>query len=176
MMGAGKSTVGRLLGADLGRGFVDTDEEIVRHVGRPIAQIFEEAGEPYFRAVEHQVVREVARADDLVVALGGGAVLSDDNVAEILLAGVIVELRVSVAELVRRLAPTRASRPLLAGGDLEARVAATVAERAGRYAAVADLAVEGGEPPDAVVDAIVATLMARGDVLTPGEHELQLPP
>lgn len=177
MMGSGKTTVGRVLAERLGRGFVDTDDEIVRQIGRPISQIFAEAGEASFRAIEHQVIRDVARADDLVVALGGGAVLADANVAELLVTGVLVELRVAPPALVARLSDQAAGRPLLTGaaGDLATRIEALAAERAPRYAEVADFSVDGDAPPVQVAEAVLAAAMARGDVLTPSEHEHLLP-
>ena len=174
MMGAGKSTVATRLADRLGRGVVETDDEVERVVGMPIPTIFADRGEVFFRAAEHQVVREVARADDLVVGLGGGTVLSDDNVAELLLTGVLVELRASEDVLVERLRDDNGERPLLAG-DLATRVADTLAARAPRYAAVADHTVDADQPPDAVVDAIIAWLLTTDDVLTPSEHEQVMP-
>jgi shikimate kinase len=109
---------------------------------------------------------------DLVLALGGGVVLDDDNVASLLLTGVIVHLDVPVDELVARLqvADEAADRPLLAG-DLEAQVRTTHAARHARYLEVADVVVDASRPVDEVVTAICAWAMEQGDVLTPSEHE-----
>jgi shikimate kinase len=172
MMGAGKTTVGRQLGEALGRRVVDTDDELRRWTGRSIPELFSEHGEPGFRALERQVVAELAKVPDLVIALGGGAVLDDDNVASLLLTGVIVHLDVSVAELVSRLQVVgeASDRPLLAG-DLDAQLRATHAARDERYREVADLVVDASGPVDATVVAICAWAMEQGDVLTPSEHE-----
>jgi shikimate kinase len=172
MMGAGKTTVGRRLAEVLGRRVADTDDELRRWTGRSIPELFVEHGEPGFRALERQVVVELARFHDLVLSLGGGVVLDDDNVAELLLTGVIVHLDVPVAALVSRLqAPGEAAdRPLLAG-DLEARLQATHAARDARYREVADLVVDATGPVDDVVTTICAWAMEQGDVLTPSEHE-----
>lgn len=175
MMGAGKTTVARRLGGVLGRTVADTDDEIVAFVGRPVPVIFAEAGEPYFREVEHQVIRAVAKADDLVVALGGGAVLDDANVAELSLTGVLVELRADAEVLIERLRAEADARPLLHGDDLEARVHRMVEERAARYAEVADLTVDASHEPDRVVRDVLDGLVELGDVLTPSEHEQVMP-
>ena len=171
MMGVGKTTVGRRLAKRLGRGFVDTDELIVKRAGRPIPSIFAEDGEAYFRALEHQSVRDVAAVTDLVVSLGGGAVMSDANVAELLLSGVLIELQAPVDVLVERLEPEQEQRPLLEGDDLRSRIEQTLAERRDRYAEVADLTIDASPPPAQVVEELLAHLLTMGDVLTPSEHE-----
>ncbi|MFA9429163.1 shikimate kinase [Egicoccus sp. AB-alg2] len=171
MMGAGKSTVAALLGERLGRRVADTDEELRTWTGRTIPELFAAHGEAGFRDLERQVVEELAKFHDLVVALGGGAVLRDDNVASLLMTGVLVELRASPEVLVQRLAGST-DRPLLGTPDeLEVRVRQTYAARAQRYAEVADLTVDASQPPEQVVDEILAWALAQGDVLTPSEHE-----
>jgi shikimate kinase / 3-dehydroquinate synthase len=77
-MGAGKSTIGREVAERVARPFIDTDEEIERRFG-PIPQLFEEGGEPEFRRLEEQVVAEALAGPDAVIALGGGAVLSEST-------------------------------------------------------------------------------------------------
>ena len=71
-MGAGKSTVGRRLAQKLGWRFIDLDDEIERREHRPIADIFREHGEPYFRSIERLCLKDVASFSDAVIALGGG--------------------------------------------------------------------------------------------------------
>lgn len=171
MMGVGKSTVGRMLAGQLGRPIADTDDEIVKWQGRPIPQIFAEDGEDAFRQMEATVIRELASYHDLVLALGGGAVLSDANVADLTLTSVLVELRADVDVLVERLRAEAEHRPLISGDDVEAKVRATHAERAARYADVADVTVDATAPPDAVVGQIVGWLIEHQDVLTPSEYE-----
>src|ERR1700745_2998164 len=73
-MGAGKSTIGRMLAQSLGWDFVDTDAVIESRTGMTIARIFAEQGEDAFRALEAEAVREQARVEHVVLALGGGAV------------------------------------------------------------------------------------------------------
>ena len=111
-MGVGKSTVGQLLAGRLGAGYRDTDDDIVAAQGRTIAEIFVEEGEPAFRAIEKQAVREALAGHEGVLALGGGAVLDPDT--RTLLAGQrVVYLSMDVEEAVKRTG-LNAARPLLA--------------------------------------------------------------
>jgi shikimate kinase len=172
MMGAGKTTIATRLGERLGRGVVDTDVEIRAWTGRSIPELFAEAGESGFRELERQVVEEVAKIEDMVISLGGGAVLRDDNVASLLLTSVIVHLDASPGALVARLRDTAADRPLLAGTqDLEATVHATHAARVERYREVADLDVDADRDPDEITREILEWAAKQGDILTPSEHE-----
>ncbi|CAL9314505.1 shikimate kinase [Streptomyces sp. SudanB66_2053] len=111
-MGVGKSTVGQLLAGRLGVGFRDTDDDIVAAEGRAIADIFVEDGEPAFRVLEKEAVRQALAGHDGVLALGGGAILDPDTRA--LLAGErVVYLSMDVEEAARRTG-LGAARPLLA--------------------------------------------------------------
>lgn len=171
MMGAGKSTIAVLLGERLGRRVADTDEELRSWTGRSIPELFAAYGETGFRDLERQVVEELAKFHDLVIALGGGAVLRDDNVASLLLTGVLVELRADPDVLVQRLTGST-DRPLLGAQDeLEERLRRTHAARSQRYTDVADLTVDASQPTERVVDQILEWALAQGDVLTPSEHE-----
>ena len=174
MPGAGKSTVGALVAARLGRHFVDVDEAIEEAIGKPISTIVAEAGIAYFREYEHQMVRKVLRHDDLVVGLGGGAVLQDANVAELLLTGVLVHLEVSVPTLLARLDGREvAKRPLLAG-DAEQQLRRLHDDRIERYHEVAEVTIDASGAPDDVADAVLAWARQAGDVLTPSEHEVTM--
>lgn len=111
-MGVGKSTVGEIVAERLGLPYRDTDADIVAAQGRPIADLFVEDGEEYFRALESQAVRTALAEHSGVLALGGGAVV--DPVTRELLAGQpVVFLDMGVAEAVRRVGLDSA-RPLLA--------------------------------------------------------------
>ncbi len=175
MMGSGKTTVAEVVGRRLGRAVVDTDREIERWTGRSVAEIFAEGGEAAFRELERRVVVEVARVPDLVVALGGGTVLRDDTVSDLLLSGVIVHLDVPVTVLAERLAPQREGRPLLRPGPdappLHEVVEEVLAARRARYVEVADLVVDGSAEPEDVAARILTWAMEAGDVLTPSEYE-----
>src|SRR5215831_15611769 len=77
--GSGKTTVGKRLADSLWQSFVDSDELIVKRAGKTIKEIFEQEGEPRFRDLESEVIREVAKLEDHVIALGGGAPLRAEN-------------------------------------------------------------------------------------------------
>ena len=132
-MGTGKSVVGRALARRLRRAFVDLDAEIERAAGASVAEVFSRRGEAAFRRLERRALQKTARRGGLVVALGGGALLDKRNAALVGRTGVLVKLSCSRRELVRRLRPARASRPLLSGGALDSRVARLLAERKGAH-------------------------------------------
>lgn len=92
MMGCGKSTCAALLAGQLGRQWVDTDQLIVRRAGCSIPEIFARDGEEGFRRLEAQIIGEVCRGDDLIIATGGGAVLRPENVAALRSSGTVVWL------------------------------------------------------------------------------------
>jgi shikimate kinase len=172
MMGAGKSTVATVLGDRLGRGVVDTDDEVRGWTGKPIPELFALHGEEGFRRLERTVIEEVAKIQDLVVSLGGGAVLRDDNVASLLLTSVIVHLDVPPETLVARLRDQVTDRPLLSGAhDLDDQVRATYDARVERYREVADLNLDADAEPAEIAERIIEWALKQGDVLTPSEHE-----
>jgi shikimate kinase len=111
-MGVGKSTVGALLAGRIGRGFRDTDDDIVAAEGRPISDIFVDDGEPYFREVERRAVQRAIAEHDGVLALGGGAVL-DPSTRALLAGRPVVYLSMDVDEAVKRTG-LNVARPLLA--------------------------------------------------------------
>jgi shikimate kinase len=139
-MGAGKTTVGRLLAAKLGVPFTDSDHVIERAAGKPIRQIFADDGEPAFRQLEHEVIAGLLDGPGRVLAVGGGAPLHEGTRA--LLTGAnagttVVYLRVSYEEAMRRVGGD-GGRPMLVRPDVER----LYAERDPRYAAVAALIVD----------------------------------
>ncbi|MFG2655285.1 shikimate kinase [Streptomyces sp. NPDC048425] len=111
-MGVGKSTVGELLAEWLGCPYRDTDADIVAAQGRPIADIFVDEGEPRFRELERQAVREALAEHPGVLALGGGAIL-DESTRALLAPLPVVYLSMDVEEAVKRTGLNTA-RPLLA--------------------------------------------------------------
>ena len=117
-MGAGKTTVGRLLAAQVGLPFVDTDDLVQHRAGMSIPEIFSQKGEPAFRELEREVVLETLQGPESVVALGGGS-LGDPAVATMLQHAQVVHLEVSYGESRRRLG-TGENRPMLGRTDPKA--------------------------------------------------------
>ena len=120
-MGAGKTTVGHLLAAELALPFADSDQVIEDCADRPIRQIFAEDGEPAFRALEHRVIAELLDGPELVLALGGGAAehpQTRDTLASHPRAQVVY-LQVGYAQALRRVGGD-GGRPMLARPDLPA--------------------------------------------------------
>ena len=139
LRGSGKSTIGRALARLLGYGFRDTDKDIVRRAGMSINDIVAQHGWDHFRALERQVVAEVARLHKHVIAVGGGALIDADNARIIKENSVVVLLVCDLPVLAARIA-RHSHRPSLTGqGPAEAEIAQVWAERRERYHAVADL-------------------------------------
>lgn len=136
-MGTGKSTVGRLVAAELEREFVDMDSLIEARERRPISRIFTEAGEPYFRRLEADLCRELAERTGLVVATGGGALVPHSNLQVMACAGLVICLDCEPEILWRRIGHSD-DRPLLAAKDATrfTRLAALLVERQPAYARI----------------------------------------
>jgi len=156
-MGTGKSAVGKALARILRRPLVDLDSEIERATGRRVAAIFARDGEAAFRRLERRALKRAAARGGAVVALGGGALLDSRNRALVSRTGTLVRLTCARRELLRRLRPERAARPLLAGGRLEERLARLAAARRAAYAGARRTVSTTRRSPDAA-----AALIARG--------------
>ena len=102
MMGAGKTTVGKALANSLGKEFIDSDHEIQERTGVKIPVIFEIEGEAGFRKRESEVLIELVKKKNIVLATGGGAVLSQENRQILQRGGIVIYLRASVNDLYRR--------------------------------------------------------------------------
>lgn len=133
-MGTGKSTVGRLVATRLGRKFVDMDSLIEQREGRAIPQIFAQQGEPYFRRLEANLCRELARQQGLVIATGGGALVPEQNLRVMETSGLVICLDCQPKVLWQRIGHSH-NRPMLAGQDEGrfGRLAALLKQRAPAY-------------------------------------------
>lgn len=162
--GSGKSTVARHLADALGLAQRDTDADVERVAGMPVADIFVEHGEPHFRALEREAVTTALATHDGVLALGGGAVLDEHSQAALqayaAAGGVVVFLDVSLAHAAPRVGFNQ-SRPLLLGNP-RARWAALMEERRPVYERLATLRVDtDGRTPAQVAAEIAAHLDDR---------------
>ena len=139
-MGAGKSTIGKELARLLARDFFDSDREIERRTGADIALIFDKEGEAGFRRREHQVIEELTRQDNIVLATGGGAILDPANRECLRNRGCVIYLQASVKAQVGRTGRGR-RRPLLETPDREARLRELFAAREPLYESIAFITV-----------------------------------
>ncbi len=140
MMGAGKTTVGRLAAAELGWPYLDSDDEVEEATGKRVPEIFATEGEPAFRAAEAEALARALDVEPAVVSVAGGAVLDQANRTLIERGGTVVWLRARVATLARRVG-TGAGRPLL-DPDPAAALRALDAARRPLYQSLADEVVD----------------------------------
>ena len=145
--GAGKSTVGKHLAAQLQATFFDLDEVIQERAGADIPWIFDVEGASGFRDRESAVVNDFASRDNVVIATGGGVVLSPENRALMSSASTVVYLSASLSTLVSRTAG-KTKRPLLVGKDVRQVLQDIMTVREPLYREVADITVAstGGSP------------------------------
>jgi 3-dehydroquinate synthase len=144
MMGAGKTTVGKLLARQLGKTFIDSDEEIQRRTGVTIPHIFDVEGESGFRMRESGIIQELLNRDNIVLATGGGAILSEQNRVVMKQNGMVLYLKSSVHDLWLRTRHDH-NRPLLQTGNPRAKLQELHEIRDPLYMAAADMIVPTGK-------------------------------
>jgi len=140
-MGAGKTTVGKLLAKRFNKSFFDTDHEIERRTGVNIPVIFEIEGEAGFRAREHAILQELAKHNNIVLATGGGIVLSKANRDILAKNGTVIYLRAVASDLLQRTRYDK-NRPLLQTADPLAKLTELYAERDPLYREVARVVID----------------------------------
>jgi shikimate kinase len=131
-MGTGKTVVGRYLAERLGKEFIETDDIIEQREGVSIKEIFEKKGEPYFRDVEKEVVREVSQREGVVISAGGGAIINDENFKNLKKNSVIICLEASPEVILKR-TKGNICRPLLNVLDPRKRIEELLQKRAPYY-------------------------------------------
>jgi shikimate kinase len=156
-MGAGKSTVGKLLAKKLGRRFLDADHVIEERCGVKIPIIFEMEGEDGFRKREAQAIKDITAEQDLILATGGGAVLLPENRQHLSERGTVIYLHANPIELWHRTKGGE-GRPLLKNGDAKKILENLYAIRDPLYREIADHIIETGKPS---VNQLVNTLIMQ---------------
>jgi len=140
--GTGKSTVGRLLAARLGRELVSTDAEIVKRAQRAIPEIVAQQGWDYFRDLESDICQELSSRDHLVIDTGGGAILRPQNIEALKKNGTAFWLTASVETIVKRIGSDN-QRPSLTGTkSFVDEIQDVLQERMPKYQAAADHVIE----------------------------------
>lgn len=168
-MASGKSSVGPQLAARLGSVFWDLDRLVRAHDGRTIPEIFEADGEEAFRTQEAHFLRRTTEVEDLVVALGGGALVDDDNWAFAREHGRVVYLNVDPDTILSRVADEADRRPLLQNDEgqplseerMRRRVEELLSDRRPRYEA-AHATVDATGTVPAVTQSVFEVVQARG--------------
>lgn len=144
LMGAGKTTIGKSLANRLDKAFIDSDHEIQKRTGVNIPVIFDIEGEAGFRKRESEILRELVKLENIVLATGGGAVLDKENRELLKQNGTVVYLRATVDDLWRRTRHDK-NRPLLQTPDPHAKLCELYTQRDPIYCETAHIIVETGK-------------------------------
>lgn len=160
-MGAGKSTIGKILAQRLGYRFYDTDHLVMRGFGKPVSQIFQENGEADFRRAEMLVLNELLRRSQVVISTGGGTLVRDDAFQLARASGMLIYLRAPVSDLYERVIFSPKDRPIVDVPDTESVFLQRFEERR-HYYEQSDLTVDTvGRRPEAVVQEILQGLALK---------------
>ena len=144
LMGAGKTTIGKLLAKKLKKTFYDTDHEIEKKLGVKVSVIFELEGEEGFRKRETQMIDELTQKKDIILATGGGAVLSEANRRLLKERGKVIYLNAKPQHLAKRMAFDK-DRPLLQQGNILDTLNNLYQERHPLYLGVSSFVVDTGQ-------------------------------
>ncbi|MBM3454115.1 MAG: shikimate kinase [Bacteroidetes bacterium] len=144
LMGAGKTTIGKLLAKKLNKTFYDTDHEIEKKLGVKVSVIFELEGEEGFRKRETQMIDELTSKKDIILATGGGAVLSEENRRILKERGKVIYLNAKPQHLAKRMAFDK-DRPLLQQGNMLDTLNHLYQERHPLYLRVSSFVVDTGQ-------------------------------
>lgn len=166
LMGAGKTSVGRMLARRLNMEFFDADAEIERITGVKIPLIFEIEGETGFRAREEKMIEQLSAMNGIVLATGGGAVISETNRRFLKSRGRVIYLRAAPEDLWRRTRRDR-NRPLLQTADPLGKLRTLHEQRDPLYREVADLIVDTGSQSVAHLTSKIQQLLTDGNTNTP---------
>jgi len=144
LMGAGKTTIGKLLAKKLKKTFFDTDHEIEKKLGVKVSVIFELEGEEGFRKRETQMIDELSSKKDIILATGGGAILSEENRALLKERGKVIYLNAKPQHLAKRMGYDK-DRPLLQQGNMLETLNQLYKDRHPLYLNIASFVVDTGQ-------------------------------
>lgn len=164
MMGSGKSTIGKILSKNLYYKFIDADDFIVEHSEyESINEIFEEKNETVFRTLEKEAMKELSKFKKTIVATGGGVILDKENVEIMQANGLVIYLKSSIENLVKRLEDSK-DRPLLKDVALKEKLEGLFKEREDSYLEAANLTIDiSAKDKKDIVDEIIKTLEGEYD-------------
>ena len=164
-MGTGKTTVGNILAERLGRQLVDMDGRIEAELGKTIAQVFDDEGEEVFRLAEARLCQALAQESDLVIATGGGTLVSDENRQTLAASGPVVCLTAGIDTVLQRVEDFE-DRPLLPGDREEKRrnIEGLLLSRRDAYGRIPLRVPTDGIAPDAVVERVLDMLAGNNEV------------
>ena len=137
LMGSGKTTLGKILSKKLGKTFFDSDQVIEEKLGVDVTMIFEYEGEAGFREREKEILKQLVSKKNIILATGGGAILSRDNRDLLSESGTVIYLKSNYKDLVLRMKNDK-TRPLLKEGDVESIIKKLCHEREPLYESISD--------------------------------------
>lgn len=157
-MGTGKTVVGEALSKRLNKRFIELDSLIERRAGKPIPEIFRQDGEIAFRELEIEVIKEVSKEKNLVIACGGGVVLNKINIDRLKQESIIVYLAASPGAILKRVLSDGETRPLLNVSDKAAEIRELIRFRKPFYERAADIKIDTSKQD---VDSIVGQMIIK---------------
>lgn len=170
MPGSGKSTIGRRLANRLQRPFVDADAALEERCGVSVATVFDIEGESGFRERESRLLADLLAQPDMVIATGGGVVVTEANRDMLRRDATVIYLQTSLAELWNRLQNDR-KRPLLQGDNPKQRLADLLVTRESLYEAVADVTVRSRRQSAERMTGEIIRSLRQADIIAPGDSD-----
>lgn len=161
-MGCGKSSIGRRLSELLCCSFMDLDDVLVEREGKNIPEIFATEGETAFRHMELKALEHIINIDGIVLALGGGTVMTEECADLVKEKTLCIYLKASVETLLEHLDGKAAGRPMLADADLRTRIETLMEKRSSTYEKTAHITIDtDGKSIEAVASDIISILAER---------------